>query len=386
MVAPQPFFRPRGTPFSVLHRIRALLAAGHKVDLITYPFGEPVEMEGLRIIRSGRPPFVHDVKIGPSFAKILLDVPLYFRTVAALRKNSYDVLHTHEEAAFFGVGLAARYGLVHVYDMHSSLPQQLANFGKFNFGPFRAMFRALENRTLRTCDGVITICQDLANIALAEIGQTPHAMIENTADDATVFPPKHENVRQSLGLKGSQVVLYTGTFESYQGLDLLLESFRHVPDAHLLMVGGQAAQVAAEQRRAADLGIADRTSFLGTVHPSRIPDLLQLADVIVSPRSTGRNTPLKIYNYLRSGRPLVATDMWTHTQTLTPQTAVLAKPMPEEFAAGIRALLDDPEFAARMGAAGRAFAETEFSDAGYVARVQEFYASVMERARDRARC
>src|SRR5438309_7468675 len=76
MIAPEPFFEPRGTPFSEFHRIRALVDLGHQVDLVTYPFGQEVTMEGLRVFRSMRPPFVHRVKIGPSAAKIPLDVLL----------------------------------------------------------------------------------------------------------------------------------------------------------------------------------------------------------------------------------------------------------------------------------------------------------------------
>ena len=49
MIAPEPFFEPRGTPFSEFHRIRALTDLGHHVDLVTYPFGEPVTMPGLRV-------------------------------------------------------------------------------------------------------------------------------------------------------------------------------------------------------------------------------------------------------------------------------------------------------------------------------------------------
>ena len=54
MVAPEPWFRPRGTPFSVLHRIRALLRLGHSVDLLTYPFGDDPALPGLRLQRSQR--------------------------------------------------------------------------------------------------------------------------------------------------------------------------------------------------------------------------------------------------------------------------------------------------------------------------------------------
>ncbi len=46
MIAPEPFFEPRGTPFSEFHRIRALTELGHQVDLVTYPFGHDVDDAG----------------------------------------------------------------------------------------------------------------------------------------------------------------------------------------------------------------------------------------------------------------------------------------------------------------------------------------------------
>ena len=58
MIAPEPFFEPRGTPFTEFHRIRALTTLGHTVDLVTYPFGRDVTMPGLRVFRCLRPPFI----------------------------------------------------------------------------------------------------------------------------------------------------------------------------------------------------------------------------------------------------------------------------------------------------------------------------------------
>ena len=52
MLAPEPFFEPRGTPFSEYHRIKALVEQGHHVDLVTYPIGADVDLPNLRIIRS----------------------------------------------------------------------------------------------------------------------------------------------------------------------------------------------------------------------------------------------------------------------------------------------------------------------------------------------
>jgi glycosyltransferase involved in cell wall biosynthesis len=384
MIAPQPFFRSRGTPFSVLHRIRALLLSGHSVDLVTYPFGEPVPLEGLTIIRAGKPPVVRDVEIGPSLAKIFLDIPLYFAARRQLKSKKYDVIHSHEEAAFFSVGLAARYRIKHVYDMHSSLPQQLHNFGRFNYAPVRKLFERMERYVLDTCDGVITICADLAKTVDGYGVQVPHSMIENTADDAKVFPSVDIDVVAKFSLQNKKVVLYTGTFEAYQGLDLLIDAFKDVvarmPDAHLLMVGGRPEQVEAMRRQAEASGIGESVSFSGTVPSSQIGSYLAAADVIASPRSSGTNTPLKLYGYMRSGVPLVATDKYTHTQTLDSSIAHLVPATADGMAQGILRLLSDREYAMQLAEASLRKADNMYSDRVYLARVADFYSSVFRAA------
>src|ERR671912_2355613 len=103
MIAPEPFFEPRGTPFSEYHRIRALLDLGHTVDLVTYPFGKNIDMPGLRIFRAARPPFITHVKIGPSAAKLFLDMTLTLTALNQARKEKYDAVHSHEEGAAIGV-------------------------------------------------------------------------------------------------------------------------------------------------------------------------------------------------------------------------------------------------------------------------------------------
>lgn len=55
---------------------------------------------------------------------------------------------------------------------------------------------------------------------------------------------------------------------------------------------------------------------------------LAQADILVSPRSKGSNTPMKLYSYLASGKPILATNLWTHTQVLTAASAVLTEPRP----------------------------------------------------------
>ena len=83
MIAPEPFFEPRGTPFSEFHRIRALTDSRPQVDLVTYPFGQTSTMPGLRVFRMPAAAVRHRVKIGPSLAKIPLDALL---TLTAIRR------------------------------------------------------------------------------------------------------------------------------------------------------------------------------------------------------------------------------------------------------------------------------------------------------------
>src|SRR5262249_25524001 len=143
-------------------------------------------------------------------------------------------------------------------------------------------------------------------------------------------------LRESLGLAPLQpVVLYTGTFEAYQGLDLLLDSFARVlkerPDARLVLAGGHPAHIDAMRADPDSRGIRDAVVFAGQRPSSEIPLYLHMADVLVSPRSTGTNTPLKIYQYLRSGTPIVATRLLTHTQVLSDETAILTPATAEGF-------------------------------------------------------
>ncbi len=384
MIAPEPFFEPRGTPFSEFHRIRALTALGHEVDLVTYPFGQSVSMPGLRVFRSLRPPFVRDVKVGPSLAKIPLDALLTLTAMRRLLAGRYDAIHSHEEGGLIGAVFAALLRVPHLYDMHSSLPQQMTNFAFSRSRIVRRVFHAIERFTIRHSRVVIVICSSLEDTVRAIEPRTRTVLIENApgpADDEAT-PAQAAAVRRSLGLSESAaVVLYTGTFEAYQGLDLLFDAMaivRHSqPDAKLVLAGGRAEQIARARTRAASAGVDDVTIFAGERPASEIPAHLLACDVLVSPRSRGTNTPLKIYQYLRSGKPIVATRLLTHTQVLSDETAFLTGATPEEFGNGLIAALTDRVRAAAVGRSARQLAETKYSYEAYLERTRQACAALL---------
>ena len=114
-------------------------------------------------------------------------------------------------------------------------------------------------------------------------------------------------------------------------------------------------------RHARAAGLADAVIFAGQRPADEIPAFLDAADALVSPRSSGTNTPLKIYQYLRSGRPIVATRLLTHTQVLDDAVAYLSDATPEGFGAAILEALADPDRARAVGARARQLAETKYS-------------------------
>jgi glycosyltransferase involved in cell wall biosynthesis len=378
MIAPEPFFEPRGTPFSEFHRIRALTALGHQVDLVTYPFGRDVSMPGLRVFRCLRPPFVRGVRIGPSLAKVPLDALLALSALKRSLGGGYDAIHSHEEGGLIGIVIAAVLRVPHLYDMHSSLPQQLANFAFSRSAILRRAFLAIERLMITRSRVVIVICPSLEETVRGIDPRARTVLIENApgSSEEEATAGQAEAVRESLGLDpGAPVVLYTGTFEAYQGLDLLFEAMATVrdarPDARLVLAGGKPDQVDRARDRVRAAGIAAVTIFAGERPADEIPAYLLAADVLVSPRSRGTNTPLKIYQYLRSGKPIVATRLLTHTQVLGDDTAVLTGATPREFAAGILEALADRARSAAMGGRARLLADTKYSYEAYLDRTRQ---------------
>ncbi len=380
MLAPEPFFEPRGTPFSEYHRIKTLGELGHHIDLVTYPLGRDVELPNLRIFRSLRPPFVRKVRIGPSPTKVVLDGLMLLTVLRRIMADRYDAIHSHEEMGLVGVWLAKWLGIPHLYDMHSSLPQQLTNFKYSECGVLRKVFTWAEGQMVHKSRVVITICQELQDTVTAMGVGDRSLLVENVMGGDVDDPPTRTpaEVRAAWGIAPSApLALYTGTFEAYQGVDLLIDAAAIIaarrPDARVLVVGGEPAQVAAAKTKADARGASGVMIFTGQQPANEIPGFVQAADLLVSPRVRGTNTPLKIYSYLRSGKPIVATNLLTHTQVLTPEIAKLVVPEPESFAHAVLELFAQPEQRTRLAAAAREVAQDKYSRESYVRRTAQAY-------------
>lgn len=384
MVAPEPIFEPRGTPLSVVGRLKAFSDMGHDVDLVTYPLGEHVQLPQIRFLRTKKIPGIQNIKIGPSLTKIPLDFLLMLKTYNQLRRKKYDLIHTHEEAGLWGTAFSRWFGIPHIYDMHSSLPQQLGNFNFSRSAWIRRLFESLERWVLKYASAVITICPDLERHVADQFPERGSIRIENVLDYAMVFgeTDQSETIRARYDLNGKRVALYAGTFEPYQGLDMLIRAAGialQKESIMFLMVGGHADQVQTYRKQVDHAGLSSHFIFTGQVQPAEIPSYMRCADLLLSPRISGTNTPLKIYGYLRSGLPIVATRMWTHTQVLSDETAELTGTSPESFAEGIIHVLRDLKSSKSKVRSARKTADEKYSYAIYQEKLMRCIHLALER-------
>ncbi len=347
VIAPQPFFTPRGTPFSVYYRTLVTAELDVEVDLLTYGEGQDADIPGVRICRIPRFRILGNVKTGPSILKLFLDGFLVVWTLALLIRRRYDFVHAHEEAVFFARFLKPLFRFKLVYDMHSSLPEQLDNFKFTKSSVIKSIFRSLEDSSLRSADAVITICPALADYVSERIADVDkHLLIENSIFDPVKIAkgnaPDSNPVTTHQGEdipKNKPVVVYAGTLEEYQGIGLLLNAFKKVvaanADVYLLVVGGTDKQVQHYSGVANEACISEYCCFTGRVSPEIARRYNLMATLLVSPRISGSNTPLKIYEQLASGVSLVATNIHSHTQVLDDSVAFLAEPNTGDLARAI---------------------------------------------------
>lgn len=347
MLAPEPFFQPRGTPISIFFRLKTLSDLGHKVDLVTYHLGENKEFPGLSILRIPNLFNIKKIKIGPSFIKIPLDLLLFIRAFWQVATKRYDLIFSHEEAAALGILLGRIFRIPHLYDMHSSLPQQLLNFDFTRSKTLVRLFKMMERSVLKNSRSILVICPDLERIVAAEGFGQKSFLLENFLDFTSSTIPEATTPpnRQDLAQNGEKIVVYTGNFQTYQGVSLLLEAASVMKNdpVKFVLVGETPQVVSRMKQKAETLDIMDKLHFIGQVSPHEVPSYLYLADALVSPRISGTNTPLKIYSFLKSGKPVVATRLWTHTQVLNDDICILVRPDAKNLADGIRRALFSQE-------------------------------------------
>ena len=380
LTAPQPFFQERGTPIAVRLLSESLAAEGYQVHLLVYHEGEDIELPGVTVHRSQNLPFIRNIRPGMSWKKIFCDVFVLFRMIGLSRRHAFDVVHAVEESVFLAQLLKPFTGTPYIFDMDSRMSEQIIDKHP-RLKPLGRFMESFEKRAIRGSTGVIAVCRALEDIARGYSPDTPILRLEDISMiDEDV--QGEESLRERYGVRGV-LILYVGNLETYQGIDLLLEAYSRVQDTgvddRVLVIGGIPQDIEHYQQVAEKLGIDDWVVFCGPRPMHQLGYYLSQADILVSPRTQGNNTPMKIYSYLGSGKAVLATRLPTHTQVLNDQVACLVDADPEEMAEGIRYLCRDAAARQELGAQGQALVAREYSLNAFREKLSGFYTRIGDR-------
>lgn len=374
-LAPQPFYQERGTPIAVRHLVTELARRGWSIDLLVFHEGEDFVCPNVRVFRIPRPPGVRRVQPGLSLKKVACDVVFFFTALRMLRRTRYDLIHAVEEAVFMAALMRPLARVPYVYDMDSSLPEQVAMKSRF-LRLFSPVSRWMESAAMRHACIVLPVCESLAEVA----------RLRGAYEIMVLRDPPLNTPGRSAGIDGPPIAsaaspgavrfMYIGNLAFYQGIDLLLDAFarfaRHVAFASLVIVGGSEMEIEEYQHRCRRLHISDRVELLGAQPVARLDELMNSADVLVSPRTQGANTPMKVYSYLQSGRAILATDVAAHKPVLTPEVALLVPPEPEKVAEGMERLATDRELRTHLGTEAVKLARARYSPEAFGLAVNAF--------------
>jgi glycosyltransferase involved in cell wall biosynthesis len=386
-LAPQPFFRERGTPIRALRQLEELSRLGHQVDVVCYPLGRDIDLPGVTVLRVWGHPGIRDIRVGPSLAKLPLDSLLFWRALRMCLRRRYDVIQAVEEAAFFAVWLKRIFRCRLIYNMDSHISDQLRYTGFVKSRWLLKLAAAMERGAMRHSEFVVTVGPVLSDVVRSAAPRAGVLQLEDAPpqEHFEEDPEGALRLRRELGLGDAPVALYTGNFRCYQGVDLLVRSAREVaarmPSARIVLAGGAENEIAEMRRLGGQMAADGVCVFAGQRPESEMPAFLTMAYVLVSPRTQGTNPPLKIYPYMQSGRVIVATRLSTHTQVLDDSCAILTAPTPPDLAAGIVRAFTDIDAGVRLSREARARVAGRYSLAAFQAKVRGMYEKLEAAAR-----
>ena len=374
ILAPQPFYQERGTPIAVKLLAQTLAEQGHDIHLLVFAEGEDIILPGVTIHRHVKIPAVTGIKPGLSFKKLVCDFFLFIKCIQLVRKYDFQLIHAVEESVFMARVIKTLFRIPYVYDMDSCMSVQLMD--KFPaLGAIRRLMEWLEKSAISGSDGVLPVCEALENIVKTH---APDKRVVRLEDISLLESgkPGDENLREELGLD-EIVLMYVGNLEQYQGIDLLLQGFKLAINRKsslcLVLIGGNKKDIQSYTAQSRQLGIAGKVFFCGGRPVDLLGYYLKQADILVSPRTQGNNTPMKIYSYLDSGRVVLATKLPTHTQVMDEQISCLVEPDPEDMAKGIVSLAEDVELRETLAQNAQQRVQDEYSFPAFKRKLKLFY-------------
>jgi len=393
MVAACPFPANHGTPAAIKEMSEELAQRGHSIRVVTYPLRHEIPVTGVEIDRVAQVGSNREVCVGPSYQRLAFDALLVFKLFQVVRRHNVDVIHAHNyEGALVGsfVGKFARVPVI-----YNAINTMIGELASFNFirprGLAVGLAKLLDYVVPRMADIIIADTEGLRSFLLSKgIDPARVVTIHSGVRPEMFAAADGSRVRDRFAADGAPLVIYTGTFDDFQGIDHLMAAFKIVheskPAARLLLVGStiNPTHRAKYERMAVDLGVASRFAIT-SCSLDELPGFLAAADVAVIPRPDSAGIPTKLLNYMAAGNAIVS---FKGSATILEdrKTAMLVEPATDEnFAQGILSLLDDPALAQRLRANVKSFVLGRFDWPSIATKLEAVYAGLTAKSPANAR-
>jgi glycosyltransferase involved in cell wall biosynthesis len=380
----------------------ALAAAGHKVDifgswldgappadLVSPVHGiEPHGMDAAAWAALEQDPFVGAHNLDRDLKSIMVNTWLQKRMEAYAQGGRPDFIY--ERYGLFGwsgLELARRWNVPLILEVNAPIAQEQEGYERF---VLMQMADRVEKEILCGAGAVIAVSGVVGDWALSRgVARERLHVIPNAISKARFERPGDGvRVRERFGLAGSRIIGFVGSFQPWQDTACLVRAFERVrprhPGIHLLLVGygplrDELSQYVAGRK------LEGCVTFAGSAPHAEIPDYLAAMDVVVAPyprwKGSFHGSPMKLFEYMASGRPIVAAALGQIGEILEHgRTGLLYEPGDEEGLAGMmERMLADPAAAATMARAARVKALRDHSWDAVASRVLKMVEEIRPR-------
>jgi glycosyltransferase involved in cell wall biosynthesis len=380
VIAACPFPYARGTPIRILRMAEALAARGHHVEVVTYHLGQNIEDLPFKVHRIPAVPTYHKVSPGPAYQKLaVLDLLLSAKILWLVNTGGFDLIHAHHyEGLLASLPAAALKKIPLIFDVHTLLSSELPHYRLgLPAGLLKWIGTRLDHWLPPRADHIIAVTNTARDRLIRDVG-VPAARI-TTVYGGVEMAHFLEHGRPESAARDVDLI-YAGNLAPYQGVDLMLRAFRLVldkrPQTTLKIVTGSSP--AAYEALVRELQLADRIRVVRDDF-FQLPGQLHSAAIALSPRVVCDGLPLKVLNYMATGRAIVAfkgsAEVLVDGQTglVVPDGDVQA------FAAAILHLLENPVKADRLGRGAQANVQEFFVWEESVKLLEQVYADVLDR-------
>jgi glycogen(starch) synthase len=275
------------------------------------------DIDGMKIYRTlktgfGDTPFLREIRLMKALQERIEDV-------ACLEKP--DIIHAHSPSlnGVASLRAARRHGIPVVYEVRAFWEDAAVDHGTFCEGSLKyRISRFVESRLFQKADALFTICGGLRDEIISRgIAADKITVVPNCVDASSFSPADYdEGIADKYGLKEKTVFGFLGSLYHYEGIDLLLDSFKKVlpgePKTKLLLVG-DGPERDALHRKAGEMGLLGHVTFTGKVPHEEVIRYYSVMNALIYPRKkmrlTDLVTPLKPLEAMAMGKVVVGSDV-----------------------------------------------------------------------------